>query len=66
MWFSNDGEVVIVAEGDSVSRSAITMVAMASGSFSDGESTELITMSQMTEAMEAAGTVAAKFCPPGK
>src|SRR5664279_1993947 len=50
MWFSTNGEVITIAEGDPVARSTIGMVVMASGGFSDGESTELITMSQMTEA----------------
>jgi uncharacterized protein with GYD domain len=66
MWFSTNGEVITIAEGDPVARSTIGMVVMASGGFSDGESTELITMSQMTEAMKGAGAVAAKFRPPGK
>ena len=39
---------------------------MASGGFTAVESTELITMGQMVEAMKGAGAVAAKFRPPGK
>jgi hypothetical protein len=42
------------------------MVVLASGAFTDVESTELLTMGQMVEAMGSAGTVATKFRPPGK
>jgi hypothetical protein len=42
------------------------MVVMASGGLTAVESTELITMGQMVDAMKVAGAVAAKFRPPGK
>jgi hypothetical protein len=42
------------------------MVVIASSGFTSVESTELITMGQMIEAIEGVGAVAAKFRPPGK
>jgi uncharacterized protein with GYD domain len=66
MWYSGNGEVICIVEGNAVAGSTAGMVTMASGGFISGESTELITMAQMTEAMKGAGVVAAKFRPPGK
>ena len=66
MWYSGNGEVICVVEGHAVAGSTAGMVVMASGGFTSVESTELITMEQMTEAMKGAGAVAAKFRPPGK
>ena len=66
MWYSGNGEVICVVEGNAVAGSTAGMVVMASGGFTDVESTELITMGQMVDAMKSAGTVAAKFRPPGK
>lgn len=66
IWHSGNGEVVAVVEGSAVSGSAVTMVVMASGAFSSTDSIELITMEQQVEAMKLAGTVAAKYRPPGK
>ena len=39
---------------------------MASGALSSVDTTELITMKQQVESMQAAGQVAAKYRPPGK
>ena len=66
MWYSGNGEVICVVEGNAVAGSLAGMVVMASGGFTAVESTELITMGQMVEAMKGAGAVAAKFRPPGK
>lgn len=66
MWYSSNGEVIVIVEGDPVERSMAGMVVMASGGFTNAEVTELITMSQMTDAMKGAGAIAAKFRPPGK
>ena len=66
MWYSNGGEVVCIVEGSAVSGSAVGMVVMASGAFSEVDSTELITMEQQVDAMKLAGKVAAKYRPPGK
>ena len=66
MWYSGNGEVICVVEGSAVAGSTAGMVVMASGGFTTVESTELITMGQMVDAMKSAGTVAAKFRPPGK
>lgn len=66
MWYSGNGEVICVVEGTAVSGAAVGMVVLASGAFTGVESTELLTMSQMVEAMGSAGMVAAKFRPPGK
>jgi uncharacterized protein with GYD domain len=66
IWYSGNGEVICVLEGSAVSGATVGMVVMASGAFDGVDSTELITMSQMVEAMKSAGTVAAKFRPPGK
>ncbi|HEX9867060.1 MAG TPA: hypothetical protein VGC99_00455 [Candidatus Tectomicrobia bacterium] len=66
IWYSGNGEVICVLEGNAVSGATVGMVVMASGAFDSVDSTELITMSQMVEAMKNAGTVAAKFRPPGK
>lgn len=66
MWYSANGEVICVVEGTAVAGAAVSMVVLASGSFTSVESIELITMGQMVEAMGSAGAVAAKFRPPGK
>ncbi len=66
IWYSGNGEVVCIGEGDAASAATIGMVVMASGAFSSVDSTELITMKQQVEAMQAAGQVAAKYRPPGK
>jgi len=66
MWYSGNGDVVCILEGTLVSGAAVSMVVLASGAFTSVESTELMTMSQMVEAMGSAATVAAKFRPPGK
>jgi uncharacterized protein with GYD domain len=66
MWYSGSGEVLCVLEGTAVAGATVGMVVLASGAFTEVESTELITMGQMVEAMGNAGTVAAKFRPPGK
>lgn len=66
MWYSGNGEVICIVEGTAVSGAAVGMVVLASGAFTGVESTELISMGQMVEAMGSAGTVAAKFRPPGR
>ncbi len=66
MWYSGNGDVFCVVEGTAVAGSTVGMVVMASGGFTSVESTELITMGQMIDAMKGAGAVAAKFRPPGK
>jgi len=66
MWYSGNGEVICIVEGTSVAGAAVGMVVLASGAFTSVESTELISMGQMVEAMGSAGAVAAKFRPPGK
>ena len=66
MWYSPNGEIICVLEGDVISAATITMVVMASGAFSSVESAELITMGQMVEAMGKAGAVAAKYQAPRK
>lgn len=66
IWYSTNGEVICILEGTAVAEASVGMVVMASGGFNSVESTELITMGQMVEAMGSAGTIAAKFRPPGK
>ena len=66
MWYSGNGEVICILEGTAVAGATVGMVVLASGGFTSVESPELITMGQMVEAMGNAGTVAAKFRPPGK
>ncbi len=67
IWMAGStGEVVTIVEGSAVSGAAVGMVVMASGTFSEAESIELITPDQQVEAMKLAGTVAAKYRPPGK
>ncbi len=67
IWLSGStGEVITVVEGTAVSGAAVAMVVMASGTFSEASSIELITPDQQVEAMKLAGTVAAKYRPPGK
>lgn len=66
IWYSGNGEVICVVEGTAVAGATVGMVVMASGAFDSVDSTELITMAQMVEAMKGAGAVAAKFRPPGK
>ena len=66
MWYSGNGEVVCILEGTAVAGAAIGMVVLASGGFTSVESTELLSMGQMVEAMGSAGAIAAKFRPPGK
>ena len=59
MWYSGNGEVICIVEGDAVAGSTVGMVVMASGGFTSEESTELITMAQMIDAMKGAGAIAA-------
>ena len=66
MWYSGNGEVIAVVEGNAVAGATVVMVVMASGAFSSAESTEMITMEQQVEAMRAAGKVAAAYRAPGK
>lgn len=66
LWMSGNGDVISIVEGNAVSGTAVAMVVMASGTFSEAESVELITPEQQVEAMKLAGTVAAKYRPPGK
>jgi uncharacterized protein with GYD domain len=66
MWYPGNGEVICVLEGTAGAGAKVGTVVMASGGFTSVESTELISMSQMVEAMGSAGAVAAKFRPPGK
>lgn len=66
LWYSGAGDVIGVAEGSAVSGAAIGMVLMSSGTFTSVDSTELLTMGQMVEAMSQAGTIASKYRPPGK
>ncbi|WP_373187767.1 GYD domain-containing protein [Halopseudomonas sp.] len=66
MWYSGNGEVICVVEGDAVSGATAGMVVMASGGFTNVESIELVTMAQMVDSMKSAGAIAAKFRPPGK
>lgn len=66
IWIaSSSGEVITVVEGNAVSGSAVAMVVMASGAFFEARSMELITPDQHVEAMKLAGSVAAKYRPPG-
>jgi uncharacterized protein with GYD domain len=66
IWMSSQGEVVCIVEGSVVSGSAVAMVVMASGAFSEAESVELMTPEQQVEAMKLAGKVTAKYRAPGK
>jgi len=66
IWMSGKGDVVCIVEGNAVSGTAVAMVVMASGAFSDAESVELITPEQHVEAMKLASNVAAKYRAPGK
>jgi len=59
MRHSGNGGVICVVEGDAVAGPVAGMVVMASGGFTAVESTELITMEQLVEAMKGAGAVAA-------
>jgi len=66
MWYSGDGEIICVVEGNAVAGATASMVVLASGGFTSVESIELITTAQMIDSMKGAGAVAAKFRPPGK
>jgi len=66
MWYSGNGEVICVVDGNAVAGATVSMVVLASGAFDSVDSIELISMGQMTEAMSNAGTIASKFRPPGK
>jgi uncharacterized protein with GYD domain len=66
IWMSADNEVICIVEGDAVAGTAVSMVVMASGAFSSARSVELISPEQQVAAMKLAGTVAAKYRPPGK
>jgi uncharacterized protein with GYD domain len=66
IWYSGNGEVICILEGTAVAGAAVGMVVLASGAFTRVESTELLTMGQMVEAMGSASAVTAKYRPPGK
>lgn len=66
MWYSSDGAIVCVIEGDFVSGASVGMVMMASGAFASVESVELMTMAQQLDAMKRADKIAAAYRPPGK
>jgi uncharacterized protein with GYD domain len=66
IWMSGNNEVICVVEGSAVAGSAVSMVVMASGAFSEASSLELISPEQQVAAMKLAGTVAAKYRAPGK
>lgn len=66
IWYSANGDVICILEGTAVAGASVGMVVLASGAFTSVESTELLTMGQMVEAMGSAGAIAAKFRPPGK
>lgn len=66
MWYSANGEVICICEGDAISGATVAMVVMASGAFLNAETVELLTMKQQVEAMKGAGKVAAKYRAPGK
>ncbi len=66
MWYSGNGEVICILEGTAVAGASVGMVVLASGAFTSVDTTELLTMGQMVEAMGSAGAIAAKFRPPGK
>jgi uncharacterized protein with GYD domain len=66
IWYSANGEVVCVAEGNAVAGATVAMVVTASGALCDAESIELLTMQQQVEAMKQASKIAEKYRPPGK
>jgi len=66
IWMTGPGEVITIVEGNAVSGTAVSMVVMASGAFSEVDSVELITPDQHAEAMKLGGRVASKYRAPGK
>jgi len=66
IWMTGPGEVITVVEGNAVSGSAVSMVVLASGAFSEVDSIELITPDQHAEAMKLGGRIASKYRAPGK
>jgi uncharacterized protein with GYD domain len=67
MWFSPSTlEAIMIVEGDTVARTTVEMVVMASGAIADLSTIELITTQQQLDAMKAAAAVAAKYRGPGK
>jgi uncharacterized protein with GYD domain len=65
MWYSGQGEIVCIAEGNAVNGATVAMVVMASGGLCDASMEELLTTKQQVEAMKAAGEMAAKYRAPG-
>lgn len=66
IWYSAKGEIVCIAEGDSVNGATVAMVVNASGALCNATMEELLTPAQQLAAMKAAGEVAGKYKPPGK
>ncbi len=67
LWFApSSGEVIGITEGTLIQGIPLGIVSMATGTVTEGSSLELVTMEQLAEGMKAAGTLAAKFRPPGK
>lgn len=66
LWYTTNGDVIAVAEGNVLAGATLGMAVLASGSFSEGESIELLTMDQMAEAMASAGKISAQYRAPGK
>lgn len=66
IWYTGDGQVVCIAEGDAVQGASVAMVVMASGGLCNASVQELLTMKQQVDAMKGAGEAAAKYRPPGK
>lgn len=66
MWYSAKGEVVCIAEGESVNGATVAMVVTASGALCGATMEELLTPSQQLEAMKAASEVSGKYRAPGK
>lgn len=66
IWYSGNGEIVCIAEGEAVNSASVAMVVMASGSLCNASMEELLTTKQQLEAMKGASEVAAKYRAPGK
>lgn len=59
-----DDVVVIYEAPNTIAAAAMSMVVGASGAFSSGRTTELLTPDEAMQAMKKAGAVRAKYKPP--
>ena len=66
MWYSAKGEIVCIAEGETVNGATVAMVVTANGALCNATMEELLTPSQQLQAMKAAGEVSEKYRAPGK